>query len=434
MGDHDSSLTAADWEAAREVLRRYPRVDLDTEWPTAEHDIAVMHQRWGPDTFRLRFGLREPNTVLEEYELKLFRGEVALDEAKENLRGYAQRPVDAQMLKTFFEEVGAQIRRHGIFMQEVSDLLCNPHRQPVTDEDEAELDRLADETRVQSRMDKREMHSVFDFLQEARVAKRMGRVQLGEFITPTAIELVTLVTSYARESWKANRATCRFFGDQAEVRAIDLFGMFAFRSLPRPRDLITLIDEEFALARIYLRERQAEASSAPATPVLDEDSGQPLLTVQHWSELAIGVDEKQRYWGLVPAPTVGQPFKKSKSIELPLIGDRWKSVLRVLAEAQDPNQVSRYELMQALDRLPPPTARNAMDSTQANQLAAVEANKQLNSDLKDLARKLRSFVQGPTGKGKSAFAMEGRMVLCRFTVRYLLPDDSGHLRFGDSPQ
>ena len=76
---------------------------------------------------------------------------------------------------------------------------------------------------------------------------------------------------------------------------------------------------------------------ATAEPDPEPESGLPLFSVEHWSQLAIGIDEHWRCWALTPAPAAGDAFKKTDSRELDLSGDRWKVLLKLLAESTSGN-------------------------------------------------------------------------------------------------
>ena len=71
----------------------------------------------------------------------------------------------------------------------------------------------------------------------------------------------------------------------------------------------------------------ASTQSPEAAEASDSDNGtaEPLFAVEHWSQLAIGIDEKWRFWAITPAPATGEIFKKTEAAEIKLPGDRWKA-------------------------------------------------------------------------------------------------------------
>jgi hypothetical protein len=174
------------------------------------------------------------------------------------------------------------------------------------------------------------------------------------------------------------------------------------------------------------RSVEKHAESEPTT-------SRVLLTVERWSDLAIGIDANWRYWAISPPLERGAPFKKSQAIEVPLRGDRWKAVLKALAESPNPSRASCADVLRELDHLPPPADPGARQQAHADQLLSQDKGlrKALSDTLKDLNRKIRKLVPGPRGRGDSALSIEQDVVVCRFHVAFLLPDASGHLRFGD---
>jgi hypothetical protein len=201
--------------------------------------------------------------------------------------------------------------------------------------------------------------------------------------------------------------------------------------------------EDFVSAVLLMRrgEKQPFQSGVVSTKVKAE---RPVLAVSSWSELAIGIRENWTYCGIVPAPCIGDAFPISQAKSLKLPGDRWKNILTVLADAADPQVITKVEVIQAIGLLPPPRnderdgrARpNAVESALRSELPATEqpANTLLTSTLADLRRELRLLVDGPKGKKNCCLAIEGKAVRPGFVVRYLLDGPSGQKRFGQRPE
>lgn len=443
MSDSELPLSDEHWTAAREVLSRFP--SFEEEFPSAERELAELHRRWGDSKFKLCFGLREPATVAEEQHRALFLGQISLEEAKKRISTYAHRPVDAEMLRKFFEAVGQQIHRYGRFMQEVVDVLLNPRRQPVTEADEAEIDRLVNEIVAKSTLYTQEIESVVAFLQEVRVARQAGIVRCGEYTTPSAAEMVTLTIHYARSAWTSDRELGHKSRTQPEyikaVWGVTLFGKGMYRTLPKAQDLQTLVDEEYALARIYLRECRVDNDSGKEgvpQPVAKEY----LLKVKRWSDLAIGIDEEWRYWAISPAPDFGAVFKLSEAVELKLPGGRWKEVLKSLAESDTGDRVRRADLLSRLGFFVPgaPAERDGRARPGAVEAANIEgmtvrqttALKRLTDALSDLRRDIGGFIDGPKDRQSICLRTDSDLVLSGFVVRFLIRDESERPRFGGS--
>jgi len=168
-----------------------------------------------------------------------------------------------------------------------------------------------------------------------------------------------------------------------------------------------------------------------------------LLQIDHWSDLAIGIDEKGQYWAITPPPEQGELFKKAHAIELPLKGDRWRKVLETLAESESGHRVRRADLLQSLGYFSPSVMLVDRDSRalpgeiEHAQIQALEtrfnvARKQLTMTLADLRRELGNLVR--TGKNSSLKCLraDGDFMDAGFRVRYLTRGSNERLVFGTS--
>jgi hypothetical protein len=183
----------------------------------------------------------------------------------------------------------------------------------------------------------------------------------------------------------------------------------------------------------------ASANVPPATNEAEAELRRPLFAVEHWSQLAIGIDGDWRYWALTPAPAAGETFKKADACELELPGERWKNLFELLAASPSGNCCGTATLIQEL-RYSPPTSslqrdgrawRGALvrDLTSDLPTQITPSLKLLKSTVRDLARDLRDQVDGPMGRGKAALRIDGDMVRSGFVVGFLVPDNAGHLFF-----
>ena len=574
----DSSRAAPseqDLHAAREVLERHPNIAASASASAMEEVLAEMHRRWGSDTFRLRYGLREPRNDGEAIQASFFRGEIIADD----LQKYAEREVDDRMLRTWFGEIEEILRRYSRFMQVVFELTIDPSRQPLTDDDDDEVDEMVAELSVEkSSLFSQEIINVMDFLAEARVEKQLGLVKSGPFAATTAVEMVLTASGAAHNSWNKCRESSRCHSEyehRCPPAATEQFNSVFFALMPTPIDLTACLEEEKALARVYLRERTHRGGELVASeklreaPVVPQSkstntvwhmisdlacvescrkkarehgqkvTGPPIrgtrdchysilaseeqdralklqeklfgrpgvarakalceskygefrsehlrklrgalsveaglepdavdamsphefvaayterilglapsaqetikqkLSVERWSELAIGVDAQRQYWAITPPPEIGAIFKKSQAMELSLPGDRWKKVLSALAESPEIDSIRRDELIVRLGYLPPPSQLERevrampgavesaqIDSLQVRQKAALN---RLKDTLSDLRRELLKVAEGPTERGRHCLRAAGEWIHSGFVVRYLMYDESNRLIFG----
>ncbi|MCA9129487.1 MAG: hypothetical protein KDB22_20515, partial [Planctomycetales bacterium] len=75
----------------------------------------------------------------------------------------------------------------------------------------------------------------------------------------------------------------------------------------------------------------------------EASESQCRLTVESWSKLAIGVGE-DGYWAIDYIPDVGSVFPKERAAKLDLPGDRWKNVLKLLANSPDGQSALKRDL------------------------------------------------------------------------------------------
>jgi hypothetical protein len=188
---------------------------------------------------------------------------------------------------------------------------------------------------------------------------------------------------------------------------------------------------------------QAAGGTAAEEPTPDnrapDERGRPVLQVERWSDLAIGIGEDGSYLAVTPCPECGEVFPKEKAAELDLSGKRWKSLLDLLAQSEDGRQARKTDLMVSFgyrkshDR-PEGSLRDLTDNKYLMKTLKT-ARGRLTTGIADLARKLRQQVAGPTDpKGKCALSVaSAETVEAGFTVRYLLRGTDEKLRFGKPP-
>lgn len=164
------------------------------------------------------------------------------------------------------------------------------------------------------------------------------------------------------------------------------------------------------------------------------------LVVASWSKLGIGIDEEMRYFAFIPVPEEGAKVRKQDATVLPLPGERWECVLEALSMSPDGRELTVDEFLMAFGptrRQNTPTRDRRTTDGESTQAYKVESGnikdpdrEWVESTVTDLSRKLRQYVDGPKGPGKSALSLDGDYVRAGFTVRALVPDASRSLHFG----
>jgi len=179
----------------------------------------------------------------------------------------------------------------------------------------------------------------------------------------------------------------------------------------------------------------AEIPAREATP-----ASEPVLTVQTWEDLGIGIDlekDPAEYWAIASPPDRGSVFQKSKAVRLPISEkqNQMVSLLQQLAESQYGNQAKKKDLLIDFRYV----LAGAMKQGDVEELTGDEQSmeefspgaRKLSSTISDLARNIKRMV-GATEPGTDPIlsAASDNNVTSRFTARILFKDASGTFRFG----
>lgn len=161
---------------------------------------------------------------------------------------------------------------------------------------------------------------------------------------------------------------------------------------------------------------------------------QTLLAVESWSELAIGVGE-DGYWALGHVPDVGSVFPKERAAKLDLLGDRWKKVLKLLANSPDGQSALKRDLFIELGYLSSAVKDEDIDDLRHDDGAMTKiksTRNRLTQAMGDLSRELRVLVSAKDTKKRVAqISTSGDdHVHSLFTCRHLIRGTDGKLRFG----
>lgn len=429
MDDRKKRVSDEDLQAARRAIARNPLLAEFEPLEETELRLAELHREWGPTVFDAKLFAPDPSIEIERQKLALLLGRISFEEGQKNLDAHVQRPVDATMLEEFFSELQRHVGFYSSFMQAMG---VSGFAADQSANDMKHVDTLAGLLKAKLRIFKKEMIAVIKFVQEARVAEGLPNAIWGDFTAPTAIQLIGIVADSAHGDWKAflqSAQRCHpMKADDAIREAVTIFCRETYPTIPRPQELQVLLEQEWALGRLHIEER---LNSQATSHVLKKVKDQPLLTVSSWPKLAIAVDA-EGYWATTPVPQFGTPFRKDAAKELPLKGRRWRTVLNTLASEPDPSRLPLGELCRVLGRLPPPAANDAAMQARAERLGESSDDRKYFRDLcSDLNRGLKELVAGPDGAGTPPFSLYGHVIECRFVVRGLLSDASGHLRFGE---
>jgi len=184
------------------------------------------------------------------------------------------------------------------------------------------------------------------------------------------------------------------------------------------------------------------AESSPATPGVPRQSPctqRPVLTVERWSDLGIGIEQGEKpgelvYLAVTPCPECGDVFPKRKAKELHLPGRRWRALLKLLAESEQGNTADKRTSMERLGYLEEGTytPKGYEELMKSGGMQVLKRPRTLlTRTTGDLSRDLREQVdvESPGKKAALSVAQAG-VVEAAFTVRYLVRGQDGKLRFG----
>lgn len=278
--------TKEDYAAAREVIARsaLPEGHGDKEAALLDF-LAERHARLGRSAFRLVHGLREPRDRVEELQVQLWRDEISKEEYRAQMAAEAARPVDAEMLRRFFEDMEKTIEHYGAMRRTIVEIAYDQLDPDVWIRRESEVDRHA--AAMCGRLDILPEHidKVLSFLEEARVIRERGHVEAPTTRAATAAMLVFQVVDQVSDFWKS----CRRIAERSRTDPRYMYATTASKlflkpcdRFPLPNELQALMQEEHALARVVLREL-APAPTPDGAPQVQrcegkEHAGKPFPT------------------------------------------------------------------------------------------------------------------------------------------------------------
>jgi hypothetical protein len=457
----DSELTEANFNAADEVLLRFPDRG-EPDYYAGRRRIARAHSRLRESTFELMYGLRMPVNKREELTKAHFAGAISRKECGRQCRQFLVHFLDEQTLDLFYDEIHTEIADYGELISASIQLSGNRLSRDKVELIEREIGSLFNRLSRKSAFYMEELMFLSGYIAEARIANNLGNVQIGNFPAASYAALARLHIRTIVNSWHDRvRDTSRPRGISAAAR----FYHSNHAMCLRPIDISAMVEHEEALVKLYLRgnavrtKADEHAISAPPPVVMQTEhvavytnsalhmSTEPnaretdaaVMSVQNWAELAIGIDEHRNFWALTPLPDFGSDFRISSALPLKFGGRRWPRLLEKLAESSDGCSAYSADVMAILGCVPSSSnvphdrrvrradSAGAVRYQLSNQKNA--AHRTLIGGITDLNRKLRKQVGGPAGRNKSALFVDGDLVRSRFFVRALMKTD-GHVYFG----
>lgn len=176
-----------------------------------------------------------------------------------------------------------------------------------------------------------------------------------------------------------------------------------------------------ASAKVVLHDQATDRGSAD----LANDHS---LSIETWSDLAIGIEADGSFYAFSPAPATNAPIRLRDGIKLDLSGTRWPKVLDCFARSSDGATASKATLITELGyMLAGVVSKDQADFSTDLKTDAKRALPKLTGAMADLGRQLRKFVKCPESQ---VFESGGDVYRSNFVVRHLVRDEGRQIRFG----
>jgi hypothetical protein len=170
----------------------------------------------------------------------------------------------------------------------------------------------------------------------------------------------------------------------------------------------------------------------PSPNVAESTSPHPIVSVDNWSDLGIGIDGELRIFAFVPCPQKGECVAISKAIPIELRGDRWRKVLELLAQSEDGRTARIADLVTALGYIKKTEISISDDQAEFDEglrLKAKGAKETLRNTMADLGRELRDEVTTATGQSTVFSAVSDDIYQAAFISGCLIRDENRKTRF-----
>jgi hypothetical protein len=155
-----------------------------------------------------------------------------------------------------------------------------------------------------------------------------------------------------------------------------------------------------------------------------------VITIDRWSSLGIGINEKTCYLAFYPCPSNGESVRVTEAVSLGLPGDRWRKVLNLLAKSPDGRTASISDLVTELGYLKIGGIRISDEQAEFDEgivQKAKRARDTLRGAMADLGRELRRLIA--TAVDAKVFQGSSDNYQAAFTVGFLMQDETRNNRF-----
>jgi hypothetical protein len=235
-----------------------------------EH-FAKMHAIMGASHFELRCGLRPPRNGYERHEVALFRQEITADEFKSRFEAEESRPLDRELVQSFFDDKEDRLFWYSRVLQTVVEITHDQRSPDLWKTKEPWIERYLREMSLGSSLSSKRILEIYDLIEEVRVERQLRQAELGEYRAASAAQLIFTVLSQTQEAWKSCQDVAHRSQTDPRYAYATMASALFFREwdpkLPAPDDLHTLLSEEAALVRVALKQQEKAGAVSPTQAV-----------------------------------------------------------------------------------------------------------------------------------------------------------------------
>lgn len=160
-------------------------------------------------------------------------------------------------------------------------------------------------------------------------------------------------------------------------------------------------------------------------------AAEPVLTVERWEDLAIGICEDGSYVALARGVAIGDIFPINSALPLDLAGEQWRKLLEALARSRTGNRADKDELISDFGYLRRGDLTSDDIRDEGMHELATTALRKLTTAIAHLGRKLREKVSAPDDENGAVLQTKrSDVVTSRFVVKHLLSLEENRLHFG----
>lgn len=245
MAESPLFLIEEDYAAAKQVAKQDERLNGRRFTDDQIRVLAGSHAILGRRLFELQYGLRQPIHDFDQLDLELVDHRISEVEYLQMCQEIEDRPLTLAVMSGAVADLEEHLVWYDRFWQAIRTAASN-----VSTNLFRYLSRCADEMIRRVGVPFQQLHRLSELLTEARVRQNLGIVLIGEESGPTVCDLIQTIIQQASDRWKTVLSAPEFRANPIQ----EFRSSYGQTGLPA-RTLQTLLHEEFAIGRMYLREQ-----------------------------------------------------------------------------------------------------------------------------------------------------------------------------------